>query len=105
MTRFPIALAGAALLCGTAAVAQMKPATKPTPTKVIAATPVAKPTPAKMMAAKPAPAIAAKAVAAAPKPKAAAAPAGRMVSAKLANGKTVTYNCALAGNKTKKACQ
>ena len=83
MTRFPIALAAAALLCGTAAVAQMKPATKPTPTKVIAATPVA----------------------AAPKPKAAAAPAGRMVSAKLANGKTVTYNCALAGNKTKKACQ
>lgn len=30
---------------------------------------------------------------------------GRMVTAKLANGKTVTYNCALAGNKTKAACK
>lgn len=30
---------------------------------------------------------------------------GRMVSAKLANGKTVTYNCSLAGNKTKAACK
>ncbi|WP_353204999.1 hypothetical protein [Sphingomonas sp.] len=99
MTRFPIALAAAALLCGTAAGAQMKPAPKPT----------AKPTPAKIMAAKPAPAMAAKPAIAAPKPvpraKPAAAPGGRMVSAKLANGKTVTYNCALAGNKTKKACQ
>ncbi|KQS04791.1 hypothetical protein ASG11_11450 [Sphingomonas sp. Leaf357] len=38
---------------------------------------------------------------------AAARPAttGRMVSAKLANGKTVTYNCSLAGNATKKACK
>lgn len=30
---------------------------------------------------------------------------GRMVQAKLANGKTVTYNCSLAGNKTKTACK
>ncbi len=30
---------------------------------------------------------------------------GRMVSAKLANGKTVTYDCSLAGNKTKTACK
>ena len=30
---------------------------------------------------------------------------GRMVTAKLANGKTVTYNCSLAGNKTKTACK
>ena len=30
---------------------------------------------------------------------------GRMVTAKLANGKTVTYNCSLAGNKTKAACK
>jgi hypothetical protein len=29
----------------------------------------------------------------------------RMVTAKLANGKTVTYNCALAGNATKQACK
>ncbi|WP_404370217.1 hypothetical protein AB5I39_01510 [Sphingomonas sp. MMS24-J45] len=101
MTRFPIALAAAALLCGTAASAQMKPAAKPTPAKTVAAKPAA-------AAAKPAPAMAAKpALAAKPAPraKAAAAPAGRMVSAKLSNGKTVTYNCSLAGNKTKKACQ
>ena len=30
---------------------------------------------------------------------------GRMVTAKLANGKTVTYDCSLAGNKTKTACK
>jgi hypothetical protein len=30
---------------------------------------------------------------------------GRMVSAKLANGKTVTYDCSLKGNKTKTACK
>lgn len=98
MTRFPIALAAAALLCGTAASAQMKPAAKPTPTKTVAAKPAA-------AAAKPVPAMAAKpALAAKPAPRAKAA-AGRMVSAKLSNGKTVTYNCSLAGNKTKKACQ
>lgn len=91
MNRFPIALAAAALLCSTAATAQTKPAAKPTPAKVAAAKPA--PAPAKP-AAKPA-----------PRAKPAAATGARLVSAKLSNGKTVTYNCALAGNKTKKACQ
>ena len=40
-----------------------------------------------------------------PMPAARPAPAGRLVSARLANGKTVTYNCALPGNATKKACK
>lgn len=30
---------------------------------------------------------------------------GRMVTAKLANGKTVTYDCSKAGNATKTACK
>lgn len=30
---------------------------------------------------------------------------GRMVSARLSNGKTVTYNCSLPGNQTKQACK
>ncbi|WP_192878827.1 hypothetical protein [Sphingopyxis lindanitolerans] len=30
---------------------------------------------------------------------------GRMVKARLSNGKTVTYDCSLAGNKTKQACK
>ncbi len=30
---------------------------------------------------------------------------GRMVTARLSNGKTVTYDCSLAGNKTKTACK
>ena len=30
---------------------------------------------------------------------------GRMVTARLANGKTVTYDCSLAGNKAKTACK
>lgn len=30
---------------------------------------------------------------------------GRMVQARLSNGKTVTYNCSLAGNQTKQACK
>ena len=34
-----------------------------------------------------------------------AKPRGRMVTARLANGKTVTYDCSLAGNKTKQACK
>ena len=45
--------------------------------------------------------------AAAPRP--ARAPArvvtGRMVQARLSNGKVVTYNCSLAGNATKTACR
>ena len=101
MNRIPTVLAAAALLCGTTAIAQMKPA--PKATVAAKAAPAAKPAPAK-----PAPMMAAKPMAAskpAAKPRAATAPGGRMVSAKLANGKTVTYNCALAGNKTKKVCQ
>ena len=34
-----------------------------------------------------------------------AKPAGKTVTAKLANGRTVTYNCALKGNATKQACK
>ncbi|KQU59155.1 hypothetical protein ASG67_16640 [Sphingomonas sp. Leaf339] len=30
---------------------------------------------------------------------------GRMVTATLANGKTVTYNCSLPGNASKQACK
>ena len=30
---------------------------------------------------------------------------GRVVTARQSNGKTVTYNCSLAGNKTKQACK
>ncbi len=30
---------------------------------------------------------------------------GRMVTARLGNGKTVTYNCNLPGNQTKQACK
>ena len=36
---------------------------------------------------------------------AAARPTGHMVKAKQANGKTVTYNCSLPGNKNKQACK
>jgi hypothetical protein len=75
----PVAiLAGAALLSGTAAFAatQAKP-------KTVAASTTTK-TVAK---------------------RTTTARKGRMVSAKLANGKTVTYDCSLAGNKTKTACK
>ncbi|CAN5361003.1 hypothetical protein BH10PSE15_BH10PSE15_08160 [soil metagenome] len=64
----------------------------PAPTK----TPAAKPVVA--VAAKPAPVAklkAAKAVAA----------TGRMVTTRTTTGKTITYNCSLAGNATKKACK
>ena len=44
-------------------------------------------------------------VATAPARTATAKPRGRMVTARLANGKTVTYDCSLAGNKTKQACK
>lgn len=36
---------------------------------------------------------------------AASTPAGRMVTTKTTTGKTITYNCALAGNASKKACK
>lgn len=80
------------------------PATRATPAKP--ATPAVRATPAK-------PAVPAKKVAAVtPKAKittpAKAVPArhgARLVTAKLSNGKTVTYDCSLAGNKTKQACK
>ena len=56
-----------------------------------------------------APALAATAAKPVAKPaaKVAAKPVtrARMVQAKQANGKTVTYNCSLPGNKTKQACK
>ena len=80
-------LAGAALLSGTAAIAatQAKPRTVATSTTTtrtttpMGATKVAK--------------------------RSTTVRKGRMVSAKLANGKTVTYDCSLAGNRTKTACK
>ena len=79
-----------------------KPATK------LAAKPAAKPAPraqakpAAKLAATPARAIPARATAARATP---ARSGGRMIRAKLSNGKTVTYDCSLAGNKTKQACK
>ncbi|MDB5701492.1 MAG: hypothetical protein JWL66_1691 [Sphingomonadales bacterium] len=35
----------------------------------------------------------------------ASTPAGRMVTTKTTTGKTITYNCSLAGNASKKACK
>jgi hypothetical protein len=79
MTKFPLAiLASAALLSGTAAIA----ATQAKPRTVAASTTT-------------------KTVA----KRTTRVRKGRMVSAKLANGKTVTYDCSLAGNKTKTACK
>lgn len=69
---------------------------------VFAAATTAKPKPAAQAPAKPA----AKAkLAATPARTAATRPGGRMVKARLANGKTVTYDCSLAGNRTKQACK
>ena len=71
--------------------------------------------PAATVAAKPAVKVAAKpAVKVAAKPAFKAHPAalhakpaatGRVVTARQSNGKTVTYNCSLAGNQTKQACK
>ena len=108
MKKVSMTLGAAALLYGTAAGAQMKPA------PAAKATVAAKTTTAKTSvavktapAAKPAPAMAKPAPAAVAKPRAKAAPAatGRMVTTKTTTGKTITYNCSLAGNKAKKACQ
>lgn len=41
----------------------------------------------------------------APKRAASAHPHARIVKVRLSNGKTVTYNCSLPGNKTKQACK
>ena len=98
-------------------------AAKPAPThavhaKAVAAAPVRLvPTkrPATVAHTAPVRAVHTKAIAAAPfravpavrpAPRATAArPNGRMVQARLANGKIVTYNCSLAGNQTKQACR
>ncbi|MBD3745821.1 hypothetical protein ACWKWJ_13350 [Sphingopyxis terrae subsp. ummariensis] len=70
-----------------------------------AATTTAKPaTTAVKPAAKPVKQAAAKPKAASQR-VAAARPTGHMVKAKQANGKTVTYNCSLPGNKNKQACK
>lgn len=90
------------------ALAAAGPALAGTPSKA-----TAKPTAHPAAAAKPAaaPAKAAAVTHAAPakgtKPATPPKPAanGRMVQAKLSNGKTVTYNCSLPGNRTKQACK
>ncbi|WP_449327307.1 hypothetical protein [Sphingopyxis sp. 550A] len=74
-----------------------KPATK------LAAKPAAKP--ATRAQAKPAAKLAATPARATPARATPARSGGRMVRAKLSNGKTVTYDCSLAGNKTKQACK
>ena len=89
--KLPVAVgivAAAMLASGSPALAATaSPATKP----------VARSAP-KLVAAKPKPA-AMHAVAARP------AANGRMVQARLGNGKVVTYNCSLAGNQTKQVCK
>jgi len=70
----------------------------------MAAAPVAKPMAAPM--AKPAAPMARPAAAPMARPAAGAKPlAANSVRATLKNGKTVTYNCDLAGNKSKTACK
>ena len=84
-------LAGAALLSGTAAIATTAQAKITTPKTVATRTTTTKTTTpmGNTKVAKHTTTVA----------------KGRMVTAKLANGKTVTYNCSLAGNKTKTACK
>lgn len=80
-------LAGAALLSGTAAIAatQAKPKTVATSTTTTrTTTPMGDTKVAK---------------------RTTTFKKGRMVTARLANGKIVTYDCSLAGNKTKTACK
>ena len=116
MRKLPIALAAAAAILSTAAVAQTKPATAPAMTPKTAggsaksATSPAMtrktsmmtkstPTMSKMPAMSKTPAMA-------PMPSMAkGTTGGRMVTTKTSTGKTVTYNCSLAGNATKKACK
>lgn len=72
------------------------------------AAPTAATKPAARMAAKPAAAMPAKTVAATPAKPRTAAPARsntHLAKATLRNGKQVTYNCSLAGNKNKQACK
>jgi hypothetical protein len=75
-----------------------KPAPKLAASKAHPVTVAAKPKPSFFAAAK-AKLVAPRAVAARP------AANGRMVQARLSNGKVVTYNCSLAGNQTKQVCK
>ena len=110
MTQFKLPLlaglaAAAVLSLGSPALA----VTAAKPAATVAAKPAVK------VAAKPAVKVAAKpAVKVAAKPAFKAHPAalhakpaatGRVVTARQSNGKTVTYNCSLAGNQTKQACK
>ncbi|KQN02629.1 MULTISPECIES: hypothetical protein [Sphingomonas] len=85
-------LAGATLLSGTAAVAATQAQTKTVKPKTVATHTTTTKTTTPMGNTKVA-------------KRTTTAKKGRMVSAKLANGKTVTYDCSLAGNKTKTACK
>ncbi|TPG54514.1 hypothetical protein [Sphingomonas glacialis] len=96
------AFAAIALLSGTAALAQTPIATKTT-TKTAAA-PTSKTVVTTIKTTPPATTVKATTVAHSRTTKTTTT-GGRMVQAKLANGKTVTYNCSLAGNKTKTACK
>uniref|UniRef100_UPI0035CBEC8F hypothetical protein n=1 Tax=uncultured Sphingomonas sp. TaxID=158754 RepID=UPI0035CBEC8F len=106
-----LAFAAAVLLSGTAALAQA-PAAHPTvATKTTTKTTTAKP--AAVAASKTTvtttkttpPVASVKATTVARSRTTKTTGTGRMVQAKLANGKTVTYNCSLAGNKNKTACK
>ncbi len=115
MRKLPVLLglsAVAALITGTAALAATPAnAAKPAAMKTAMIKPAAaKHALAKPIAAKPAYAAAARPRYAAPRAIAARPvpiirPGGRMVQARLSNGKTVSYNCSLAGNQTKQACK
>lgn len=99
------AFAAIVLLSGTAAIAQTPVATKTT-TKTTVAKPMAAPTTKTMTTKTTPPATAVKATTVAhSRTTKTTTTGGRMVQAKLANGKTVTYNCSLPGNKTKTACK
>jgi hypothetical protein len=97
--RFTPAFAAMILVAGPALAAPgntMAPAAAAKPAKPTHAT-AAKP----VVAAKPA---AKTAMIATPR-HAASTPAGRMVTTKTTTGKTITYNCSLPGNASKKACK
>jgi hypothetical protein len=99
-----LAIAATALLCGTAALAQTPVATKTTTKTVTKPTPA--PTKTTVTTTKTTPPTATvKATTKATSHTSTTTGTGRMVQAKLANGKTVTYNCSLAGNKNKTACK
>ncbi|MGA1800239.1 hypothetical protein VH567_15835 [Sphingomonas sp. 4RDLI-65] len=85
-------LAGAALLSGTAAIAATQVQTKTVQPKTVATSTTTTKTTTPMGNTKVA-------------KRTTTVKKGRMVTAKLANGKTVTYDCSLAGNKTKTACK